>query len=65
MLFAATAQQETLRAKIRAFAGDAVKPQAGLMNKEHLLPEDAIRKLGEMSFCGFPNQRHSAAWAWI
>ena len=54
MLFATTTQQEDLRAKVRAFAEEEVKPLAFLMDKENMFPEDAVRKLGEMGLLGIP-----------
>ena len=54
MLFKTTEQHEALRAKIRAFAEAEVKPQAFLMDKENLFPDEAIRKLGEMGLMGIP-----------
>ena len=54
MLFKTTEQHEALRAQIRAFAEAEVKPQAFLMDKENLFPEEAIKKLGEMGLMGIP-----------
>ena len=54
MLFKTTEQHEALRAKIRAFAEAEVKPQAFLMDKENLFPDEAIKKLGEMGLMGIP-----------
>ncbi|MBP1758177.1 MAG: acyl-CoA dehydrogenase/protein FixB, partial [Firmicutes bacterium] len=54
MLFATTTQQEDLRAKVRAFAEEEVKPLAFLMDKENMFPEDAVKKLGEMGLLGIP-----------
>ena len=54
MLFKTTAQHEALRAQIRAFAEAEVKPQAFLMDKENLFPDEAVKKLGEMGLMGIP-----------
>ena len=54
MLFKTTKQQEELRAKIRKFAEDEVKPLTFLMDKENKFPEDIIAKLGKMGMMGIP-----------
>ncbi len=54
MLFKTTEQHEALRAQIRAFAEAEVKPQAFLMDKENLFPDEAIKKLGKMGLMGIP-----------
>ena len=48
MLFQTTPEHEALRAKIRAFAEEEIKPIAFLLDQQNEFPEDAVRKLGEM-----------------
>jgi alkylation response protein AidB-like acyl-CoA dehydrogenase len=57
MLFSTTAQQEKLRADVRAFAEEMVKPLAFRMDQENLFPEEAIAKLGGMGLLGIPYPR--------
>lgn len=54
MLFKTTDEHEALRKKVREFAEAEVKPQAFLMDKENMFPDEAIRKLGEMGLMGIP-----------
>lgn len=54
MLFQTTADQEQLRAKIRAFAEQEIKPIAFSLDQENSFPDEAIKKLGEMGFMGIP-----------
>ena len=54
MLFQTTPEHEALRAKIRAFAEEEVKPIAFLLDQQNAFPEDAVRKLGEMGLMGIP-----------
>ena len=54
MLFQTTRGQEALRAQIRQFAEEEIKPQAFLMDQNNEFPEDAIRKLGERGWMGLP-----------
>ena len=54
MLFTTTKQQEELRAKVRAFAEEEIKPSAFLMDKENQFPDDAVSHLGEMGLMGIP-----------
>ena len=46
MLFQTTRGQEALRAQIRQFAEEEIRPQAFLMDQNNEFPEEAIRKLG-------------------
>lgn len=57
MLFTTTRQQEELRAKVRKFAEETVKPLAFLLDKENRFPDDAVAKLGEMGLMGIPYPR--------
>lgn len=54
MLFSTTQQQEELRARIRAFAEEEIKPLTFLMDKENQFPDDAVAKLGKMGLMGIP-----------
>ena len=54
MLFQTTPEHEALRAKIRAFAEEEIKPIAFLLDQQNEFPEDAVRKLGEMGLMGIP-----------
>ena len=46
MLFQTTAAHEELRAKIRSFAEEEIKPLAFLMDQNNEFPEEAVKKLG-------------------
>ena len=54
MLFQTTPAHEELRAKIRAFAEEEIKPIAFLLDQQNEFPDEAIRKLGEMGLMGIP-----------
>jgi alkylation response protein AidB-like acyl-CoA dehydrogenase/rubredoxin len=54
MLFTTTQQQEKLRAKVRAFAEEEIKPLAFLMDKENQFPDEAVATLGKMGLMGIP-----------
>ena len=54
MNYQTTQQQEELRAKIRAFAEEEIKPHAFLMDKENEFPAEQVKKLGEMGLMGIP-----------
>ncbi len=54
MLFQTTPAHEELRAKIRAFAEEEIKPIAFMLDQENRFPDDAVRKLGEMGLMGIP-----------
>ena len=54
MLFQTTQAHEELRAKIRAFAEEEIKPIAFLLDQQNEFPDEAIRKLGEMGLMGIP-----------
>ena len=47
MLFQTTQAHEELRAKVRAFAEEEIKPIAFMLDQQNEFPEDAVRKLGE------------------
>ena len=54
MLFQTTPAHEELRAKIRAFAEEEIKPIAFKLDQQNEFPDEAIRKLGEMGLMGIP-----------
>ena len=54
MLFQTTAAHEELRAKIRSFAEDEIKPLAFLMDQNNEFPEEAVKKLGKLGWMGIP-----------
>ena len=54
MLFKTTQQHEELRAKVRAFAEEKVKPLTFLLDKENEFPTEAVTELGKMGLMGIP-----------
>lgn len=46
MFFKTTEQHEELRAKIRKFAEEEIKPIAFMLDQENKFPKEAIEKLG-------------------
>uniref|UniRef100_UPI003FEF3251 acyl-CoA dehydrogenase family protein n=1 Tax=Dysosmobacter welbionis TaxID=2093857 RepID=UPI003FEF3251 len=54
MLFQTTQAHEELRAKVRAFAEEEIKPLAFMLDQQNEFPDEAIRKLGEMGLMGIP-----------
>ena len=54
MLFQTTPAHEELRAKIRAFAEEEIKPIAFQLDQDNQFPDEAIRKLGELGLMGIP-----------
>ena len=52
MLFQTTAAHEELRAKIRSFAEEEIKPLAFLMDQNNEFPEEAVKKLGKLGWMG-------------
>ena len=54
MLFQTTAAHEELRAKIRNFAEEEIKPLAFLMDQNNEFPEEAVKKLGKLGWMGIP-----------
>lgn len=54
MLFQTTQKHEELRAKIRAFAEEEIKPIAFLLDQQNEFPEEAIQKLGKLGLMGIP-----------
>ena len=54
MLFQTTTEHEQLRAKIRSFAEEEIKPIAFSLEQEKRFPDEAVKKLGEMGLMGIP-----------
>lgn len=54
MLYKLTDKHEDLRAKIRAFAEEEVKPIAFMLDKNNEFPHDMVKKLAEMGLMGIP-----------
>ena len=54
MLFQTTAAHEELRAKIRSFAEEEIKPLAFLMDQNNEFPDEAVKKLGKLGWMGIP-----------
>ena len=54
MQFQTTQAHEELRAKVRAFAEEEIKPIAFMLDQQNEFPDEAIRKLGEMGLMGIP-----------
>ena len=59
MLFQTTPEQEELRARIRAFAEEEIKPIAFSLDQENRFPDEAVKKLGEMGLMGIPYPKRS------
>ena len=54
MLFKTTEAHEALRARVREFAENEVKPIAFMLDQNNEFPSEAIKKLGEMDLMGIP-----------
>ncbi len=54
MLFKTTDIHEELRAKIRAFAEEEVKPITFMLDQKNEFPAEAIKKFGQMGLMGIP-----------
>ena len=54
MLFQTTQAHEELRAKIRAFAEEEVKPIAFMLDQQNEFPAEAVKKLGQLGLMGIP-----------
>ena len=48
MLFQTTPAHEELRAKIRAFAEEEIKPLAFLLDQNNEFPDEAVQKMGQL-----------------
>ena len=54
MLYQTTKAHESLRAKVRKFAEEEVKPIAFMLDQENEFPMEAVKKLAEMGLMGIP-----------
>ncbi|WP_238915471.1 acyl-CoA dehydrogenase family protein [Clostridium sp. YIM B02555] len=54
MFFKTTEQHENLRARIREFAEEEVKPIAFMLDQENKFPSEAVEKLAQMGMMGIP-----------
>ena len=54
MLFQTTPAHEELRAKIRAFAEEEIKPLAFLLDQNNEFPDEAVKKMGQLGWLGLP-----------
>jgi butyryl-CoA dehydrogenase len=54
MFFKTNEQHEELRARVRQFAEEEIKPIAFMLDQENKFPTEIIRKLGEMGMMGIP-----------
>ena len=57
MLFQTTPEHEALRAQIRAFAEEEIKPIAFMLDQQNGFPDEAVRKMGEKGWMGLPYPR--------
>lgn len=54
MRFKTTEQHEVLRAKVREFAENEIKPIASALDAENQFPEDIVKQMGKMGIMGIP-----------
>ena len=54
MLFQTTPAHEELRAKIRTFAEEEIKPLAFLLDQNNEFPDEAVQKMGQLGWLGLP-----------
>ena len=57
MLFQTPPTHEALRAPIRAFAEEEIKPIAFMLDQQIEFPAEAVKKLGELGWMGLPYPR--------
>lgn len=57
MRYKTSEEHEALRAAIREFAENEIKPVAFMMDKENQFPREAIEKLGKMGYMGIPYEK--------
>ena len=57
MIYKTSEEHEALRAVIREFAENEIKPVAFMMDKENQFPREAIEKLGKMGYMGIPYEK--------
>ena len=51
MLFQTTPAHEELRAKIRAFAEEEIKPLAFLLDQNNEFPDEPVKKMAQLGCC--------------
>ncbi len=61
MLFQTTPAHEELRAKIRAFAEEEIKPLAFLLDQNNEFPDEPVKKMAQLGWLGLPFPRSTAA----
>ena len=54
MLFQTTPAHEELRAKIRAFAEEEIKPLAFLLDQNNEFPDEPVKKMAQLGWLGLP-----------
>ena len=54
MSYKATVEQEALRARVREFAENEIKPIAFTLDRENRFPDEAVAKLGQLGLMGIP-----------
>ena len=54
MLFQTTRGQEALRAQIRQFAEEEIRPQAFLMDQNNEFPDEPVKKMAQLGWLGLP-----------
>ena len=54
MLFTTTPNHEELRAQIRAFAEEEIKPIAFMLDQNNEFPTEAVKKMAELGWMGIP-----------
>ncbi|MGL5955296.1 MAG: acyl-CoA dehydrogenase family protein [Brevinema sp.] len=54
MLFKTKEVHETVRAKVRKFAEQEVKPIAFELDQDNKFPDEVVKKMGELGFMGIP-----------
>ena len=65
MLFQTTPAHEELRAKIRAFAEEEIKPLAFLLDQNNEFPDEAVQKMGSPRSTAARGLTFSATpWRW-
>ena len=57
MRYKTSEEHEALRAVIREFAENEIKPVAFMMDKENQFPREAIENLGKMGYMGIPYEK--------
>jgi len=54
MDFNLTAEQETMKKRVREFAEASIEPQAFLLDENNTFPEDIVKDMGRLSLLGIP-----------